>query len=234
MMSDTDSGSNRTGRVAGRYTVHGLAKIGDFGAGKDGVLSEAQAEAKITELYDRLEMVDDNGGAMRIADLNDDDKNGFVAAIYAYLALNTGSSNADDGFGADVGSGTSLEWQYHSIPGAAVRQIFGVTTYRFMRRRATHIHDTLKVLYERGRGPHSDVYPKAVEFCDVMDVVAAKRGLSEYPLYAFVGAEYVARTPPKIRAAVFEAAASTLSTRTNTRESARTATMHAHENMRNA
>lgn len=217
-----------TATVLGRKVNSGFANrlrnVGDFGAGKDGTMSSSQADAKYASLAQQINT--DTGVA--VAEVSDDVEAGFQMALYAYLALNTGSTSAEDGFGADVDSSTQITFGNYSLSAALLRAELGTSTYRFMRAKADDIFSVVVELYKRGKQADADVnFPMAAEFCRNMDVVAARRGLAEHPQYAFVGAEYVSYLAPKIRKVIFEASALVLGNRPHVRDDARLGVMTA-------
>lgn len=199
-----------------------LRGVVDFGAGKDGTMSMAQADEK----YRRLTALIQTENGVGVNEINDATDIGFQMALYAYLALNTGSTNAEDGFAADADSATYVTFGNHRIEAVKLRAELGSSTYRFMRAKADDICAVVMELYRRNAlAEANEIYPMAIEFCRNMNVIAAKRGMAEYPQYAFVGAEYVSTIPPKVRKVVFEAAANVLGNRTHTREDSRNGIM---------
>jgi len=202
---------------------------GDFGADKEGKMSQAQADDVDVKLMEGLVASNAAGSQVKLGTINSRDKTAFMAAVYAYLALNTGSTNAEDGFNAADG-GSMISWPGGFISATEIRSVFGNGTYRYMRARATEISDVITLMYMRA-SKYPDAYPGAVEFVNSMNVVAEKRGLSEYPIYAAIGAEYIERVPPKIKARIMEASANVLSNRVHSRDSARETTMRAGASM---
>jgi len=201
-----------------------LRSVGDFGAGKDGTMSAEQADQKYSALAGLIQTEEGVG----VNEVNDIVEAGFQMALYAYLALNTGSTNAEDGFSASSDSATYVTFGEYRIEAAKLRAELGSTTYRFMRAKADDICAVIEELYRRSRLVNApEAYPMACEFARNMDVVAAKRGMLEYPQYTFVGAEYVSHISPKVRKVVFEAAANVLGNRTHTRNDAREGIMRA-------
>lgn len=198
--------------------------VADFGAGKDGTMSAEQAEEKFVALCSLIQTEQ----GVDVGDINDETVAGFRVALYAYLALNTGSVNAEDGFSASADSATFISFSNYRVEAVKVRADLGSTTYRFMRAKADDICEVVLELYRRASLPLAEEeYPMACEFKRNMDVVAAKRGMLEYPQYTFVGAEYVTNLSPRIRRVILEAASLVLGNRTHTREDAREGIMRA-------
>jgi len=205
------------GRKAFYDALHELK--GDFGADKEGKMSPRQADEVESKLLKGVVSYGDVGGGQALETTNERDRVAFLAAVYAYLALNTGSSNAEDGF--NIADGASMiSWPGGTVSAGDVRSVFGNGTYRFMRARATEICDVITLMYQRA-SKYPDAFPNAVEFVGNMNVVAERRGLSEYPTYAAIGAEYIERVPPKIKARIMEASAVVLNNRVHSRDVAR-------------
>jgi len=201
-----------------------IARAGDFGAGKDGTMSAIQADAKYASLISKI--VDSKG--VPVSAVDEETEAAFQMALYSYLALNTGSTNAEDGFAADFDSETTLQAGDFVLSARLLREEMGSSAYRFMRAKADEIHMVLSEQYRRVSSASSlGDYPRAYEFVRHMDVVAAKRGMAEHPTYAFVGAEYVSGLSPKLRKVVAEATALVLGNRTHTRDDARDGVMRA-------
>jgi hypothetical protein len=185
-------------------------------------MSNAAAIAFLARLYQMISASED----ARVQDLEPHEQEAFRGAVYCFLALNTGAVNSVDGFGSGTESETYLHFGGKSVRASDIRVELGSDAYRFMRARATQIAQTLLLQIQRARDP-AGRYPNATEVAHDLEVVAAKRGLTEYPHLAFVGAEYVTGITIRQRAVIFEAGANILGGRVNVREDTRTRAMAA-------
>jgi len=201
------------------FTVTSTAA--DFGCDKDGKMSNLASIQFLNELLAKVS----RGDATRVADLADHERGSFLGAVYSFLVLNTGSVNAIDGFSGDTDA-SKLRFFGCEMDATDLREVIRDNGYRFMRARADEISAAIVLQIERARR-EPDKYPSSVEFVRNLEVVAARRGLTEYPHLSFVGAEYVSNLPLRTRTLIFESAANTLRDRVHNRDDARTRTLAA-------
>jgi len=110
---------------------------------------------------------------------------------------------------------------------AGMRALYGDDAYRFMRARADSIAATLLLQIERSKDPDPTKWVLAKEYVRDLRVVAARKGMTEFPHLCFVGAEYVANLSHRARTLIFESSANVLSSRVNTRDDSRLRSMAA-------
>jgi len=220
--AQTTATTNIWGRRGNDVDVVINSNLADFGSDRDGKMSNFAANKFLTNL---LRAVEDDG-SVRISDLDEIERATFTASVYAHLALNTGSVNADDGsLPSDYVN--YLTFGDRQVPAADMRALYGDDAYRFMRARADSIAATLLLQIERSKDPDPTRWVNAKEYVRDLRVVAARKGMTEFPHLCFVGAEYVTNLSHRARTLILESSANILSTRVNTRDDSRLRTMAA-------
>jgi len=198
------------------------SNLPDFGSDRDGKMSNFAANKFLTNL---LRAVEDDD-SVKISDLDELERAAFTASVYAHLALNTGSVNADDGSLPSTYV-NYLSFGDRRVPAVDMRALYGDDAYRFMRARADSIAATLLLQIERSKDPDPTKWVLAKEYVRDLRVVAARKGMTEFPHLCFVGAEYVANLSHRARTLIFESSANVLSSRVNTRDDSRLRSMAA-------
>lgn len=216
-----DAQQTRTGSFT-RFTPTGRLRrtaqpfANDVTVGKFGVLANSEAEALEGKL---LKSFAHDGMALEAKSVAF--KESFLSTLHLFLAINSGSIGNVTGRMGVRDDSQPLRFGDVELAAADVATILGDRAYSYMRCRATVIRDTIEAAISTSNLPDAEErFPGVCAAVDLIKVVAATKGLSQYPQYVAVGSQYAAGTPPYLITAILDSASKVLSTtQTNVRQS---------------
>lgn len=188
----------------------------DVTVGKFGVLAASEAEALEEKL---LKSFAHDGFFLEAKSAAF--KESFLSTLHLFLAINSGSIGNVTGRMGVRDDSQPLRFGDVELAAADVAAILGDRAYSYMRCRATVIRDTIEAAISTSNLPDAEEqFPGVCAAVDLIKVVAASKGLSQYPQYVAVGSQYAAGTPPYLITAILDSAAKVLNTtQTNVRQS---------------
>lgn len=190
----------------GRAARRGAAFTRDFQVGKIGVLSLQECDL----LEDRM-LASLATEELALADRSLEVKSQFLTALNMYLAINGGSVGNSTGRLGVKDDSEPLRFADVEVSAVEVASMLGDKAYAYMRARATEIRDTLESMFATVETVNAEIlFPGVCYAAGLVKVVAAKRGLSQYPQYAAIGSEYAANVPPYLMAIIMQSSAATL------------------------
>jgi len=216
-----DAQQTKTGSFT-RFTPTGRLRraaqpfANDVSVGKFGVLANSEAEALEEKL---LKSFAHDGMALEAKSVAF--KESFLSTLHLFLAINSGSIGNVTGRMGVRDDSQPLRFGDVELAAADVAAILGDRAYSYMRCRATVIRDTIEAAISTSNLPDAEEsFPGVCAAVDLIKVVAASKGLSQYPQYVAVGSQYAAGTPPYLITAILDSAAKVLTTtQTNVRQS---------------
>jgi hypothetical protein len=180
----------------------------DLCVGKIGVLSAEEAELLEEKLMSAF-CHDD----LSLADKSEAFREDFLRALHLFLAINSGSLGNASGRTGVRDDSQPLRFGDTELSAVDVATIIGDRAYSYMRVRATQIRDTIESAFATSLLPGAEIdFPGICYAVDLIKVVAASKGLSQYPQYVAVGSQYAAGTPPFVMAAIQESSSKVLNT----------------------
>lgn len=163
----------------------------DVSVGKIGTLGSEAVKALEEKLMGELYC-----GEVAIMHKSHAIQGNFRAALYLYLAVNSGSIGNVTGRMGVADDSEPLSFNGCAVSATQVATILGDKAYAYMRARATEIRDTLESMFATVDLPEAEKkFPGLCSTASLVKVVAARRGLAQYPQYAAVGSEYALGTP---------------------------------------
>lgn len=176
--------------------------------GKFGVLAEEESDMLEMRLLRALSNDD-----LLLGDKSSAVREEFLRVLHLFLAINSGSIGNVTGRMGVKDDSQPLRFGDVELAAADVATILGDKAYSYMRARASRIRDTIESAFATASLPDAElVFPGVCRAVDLIKVVAAAKGLSQYPQYAAVGSQYASGTPPYLITLIMESAAKVLNT----------------------
>lgn len=192
----------------GRLTRCAQPFASDLSVGKFGVLAEEESDLLEIRLLRAL-----SNDELLLGDKSSAVREEFLRVLHLFLAINSGSIGNVTGRMGVKDDSQPLRFGDVELAAADVATILGDKAYSYMRARASRIRDTIESAFATASLPDAElVFPGVCRAVDLIKVVAAAKGLSQYPQYAAVGSQYASGTPPYLITLIMESAAKVLNT----------------------